>query len=420
MQTLTHRLLSTGGRAGLVLGIFLSASGADWPEWRGVNRDGHSPDQATLKSWPAAGPELVWKTGSLGSGYAAVAVVGDRIYTAGDRGDRNFVIALDRATGREIWASDLGKAGAPGWGGFAGVRATPTVDGERLYAIAQYGEIACFETTTGKEVWRRHLVDDFGGKLPEWGFSESALVDGDQVVCTPGGEKGALVALDKRTGRLLWQSGDFKDEAQYSSIIKAEIDGVPQYIQLTMESVVGIAPRSGAVLWHAERKGRTAVIPTPIYHDHHVYVTSGYGTGCNLFKITSRNGAFSAEEVYADKIMKNHHGGVILVDGHLYGHSDGVGWVCQDFATGKPVWTEKEKTAKGSIAYAGGMFVLREEKKGSSDLVLIEASPEGYRERGRFRQPDQSGKDAWAHPVIVGGRLYVRDQDLLLCYNVRG
>lgn len=413
-------MLRLSGVAGLAGGLLLSAAGADWPEWRGVNRDGHSPDAATLKSWPAGGPKLVWKAGSLGAGYASVAVVGDRIYTGGDRGEENFVIALDRSTGREVWAVPLGKAGAPGWGGFAGVRATPTIDGERLYAIGQYGEIACFETASGKEVWRRHLVEDFGGKLPEWGFSESPLVDGDQLVGTPGGEKGALVALDKQSGRLLWQSKDFQDEAQYSSIIKAEIDGVPQYIQLTQESVVGIAPKTGAVLWHAERKGRTAVIPTPVYHDHHVYVTSGYNVGCNLFRITSSGGVFSAEEVYADKIMKNQHGGVVLVDGHIYGHSDGVGWVCQDFLTGKVVWREKEKTDKGSIAYAAGMLVLREEKKGTSNLVLIEATPAGYRERGRFEAPEQSGKDSWPHPVIVDGRLYVRDQDLLLCYDVRG
>ncbi len=406
------------GALSLLLALPLQA--ADWPTWRGVDRDGHSPDTTTLKVWPKAGPPLLWTADGLGKGYASVSVVGDQIFTAGDVEGKSMVIALDRATGNPRWSSELGKSGAPGWGGFAGVRATPTVEDGRVYSIGQYGEIVCFEASSGRERWRRHLMNDFGGKRPEWGFSESALVDGDQVVCTPGGKQGALVALNKDTGKLLWQSTAFTDDTQYSSIVKTEIGGVPQYVQLTMESVVGIAPDTGALLWQAERKGRTAVIPTPVCDGPYVYVTSGYGVGNNLFKISSNGGRFVAEEVYADKTMKNHHGGVILLEGHLYGFSDGGGWICQDFLTGKVVWRDKGTTDKGSIAYAAGMLVLREEKKGSSDIVLIEASPEGYRERGRFTQPDQSGKEAWPHPVIVDGRLYIRDQDKLLCYDVQG
>lgn len=413
--------LSTAGAfVALALVTSAVAASADWAQWRGPNRDGKSPDASTLKTWPAGGPKLAWKTSGLGAGYASVSVVGDRIYTAGDRGGDNFVIALNRADGKEVWAAKLGKSGAPGWGGFAGVRGTPTVESGHVYAIGQYGEFVCLEAGSGKEVWRQHFVQDFGGKLPEWGFSESALVDGDQVVVTPGGERGALVALDKKTGARRWQSKDFTDEAHYSSIIKVTIAGVPQYIQLTAASVVGISPKDGSVLWKAPRKGQTAVIPTPIYRDNHVYVTSGYGVGCNLFRISEDGGKFAAEEVYANKVMKNHHGGVILIGDHLYGHSDSVGWVCQEFASGKSVWEEEKKAGKGAIAYAGGMLVLREEKKKGSNLVLIEATPQGFTERGRFEQPDQSGKDAWPHPVIVGGHLYVRDQDVLLCYDVKG
>ncbi|MHB1308118.1 MAG: PQQ-like beta-propeller repeat protein [Limisphaerales bacterium] len=406
---------------GLVLATLLNSSAlaatGDWPQWRGPNRDGISTETGLLKDWPAGGPPLVWKTTGLGAGFATVALVGDRIYTSGDIGSENFVIALNRADGQKVWSTKLGKAGAPGWGGFAGVRGTPTVTGDHLYAIGQYGEIACFEAASGKEVWRKHFVDDFGGKLPEWGFSESALVDGDQVVATPGGPQGALVALDRKTGKLLWQSKDFTDEAHYSSIIQATIAGVPQYIQLTAASVVGISPKDGKVLWRANRKGATAVIPTPIYHDNHVYVTSGYGIGCNLFKISESGGTFSTEQVYANKVIKNHHGGVILLDGKVYGNGDPL-WVCQDLKTGKADW-DTRAVGKGAIAYADGRFYLREEKKKGSNLVLIEATPTAYSEKGRFEQPDQSGKDAWAHPVIAGGMLYVRDQDVLLCYDVR-
>ncbi len=420
MKRIAYIRSAAGAFCALAFVTSAVAASADWAQWRGPNRDGKSPDASTLKTWPAGGPKLAWKATGLGAGYASVSVVGERIFTAGDRAGENFVIALNRADGKEVWAAKLGKSGAPGWGGFAGVRGTPTVEGGHVYAIGQYGEFVCYEAASGKEVWRKHFVQDFGGKLPEWGFSESALVDGDLVVVTPGGAQGTLVALDKKTGATRWQSKDFTDEAHYSSIIKETIAGVPQYLQLTAASVVGISPKDGSVLWKAPRKGATAVIPTPIYKDNHVYVTSGYGIGCNLFKISESGGKFSAEQVYANKVMKNHHGGVILVGDHVYGHSDSVGWVCQELLSGKSVWEEEKKAGKGAIAYAGGMFVLREEKKKGSNLVLIEATPQGFTEKGRFEQPDQSGKDAWPHPVIVGGRLYVRDQDVLLCYDIKG
>lgn len=396
------------------------AMSADWPDWRGPNRDAHSPDTQSARSWPADGPRLLWKTRGLGAGYATVTLVGDRIYTAGDEGETARVVALDRNSGRQVWAARLGKAGGPGWGNFKGVRAVPAVDGDLLVALGQYGELAAYEAATGKERWRVHLVEDLGGTLPEWGFSETPLIDGDQVVCTPGGEEGAIVALDRRTGRVRWRSGGFTDAPHYSSLVKARIHGVTQYVQLTAEHVVGVAAETGQVLWQAERRGRTAVIPTPVVRGDKVYVTSGYGTGCHLFQISRKEGGFTAEQRYANKIMKNHHGGVVLVGDHIYGYSDGVGWVCQAFDTGEMVWREKAKTGKGSCVYVAGMLVLREEKKGSSQVVLIEATADGYRERGRFQPPEQSDLNAWPHPVVLDGRLYLRDQDLLLCYDVAG
>ena len=250
-----------------------------------------------------------------------------------------------------------------------------------------------------------------------WGNSESPLVDGDKVLCTPGGSKGTILALNKKTGVVIWQSKQFKDSAAYSSIIKAEIAGVKQYLQLTGGSVAGVAVEDGRLLWRAPRRGSTAVIPTPIFHDDSVYVTSGYGAGCNLFKISKTGEQFNAEQVYENKVMVNHHGGVVLVGDHLYGYSDGKGWVCQEFKTGNLVWEEKSKLEKGSIAYADGHLYLRGQHKGT--VVLIDADPVGFKERGRFEQPERSRDNSWPHPVVLNGRLYLRDQDLLLCYDVK-
>jgi outer membrane protein assembly factor BamB len=324
---------------------------------------------------------------------------------------------MNRADGQPLWTAKVGKAGAPGWGGFAGPRCTPTVDGDLVFAVGQYGEVACVDAVSGKENWRKNYEKDFGGQLPEWGYCGMPLVDGDRVILVPGGQRGNLAALNKKTGELIWQSKEFTDSIHYSSPIVAEIGGVRQYIQLTDASVAGIAAADGRLLWRAARKGSTAVIPTPIYHDGNVYVTSGYGAGCNLFKITTADGKFSAVESYANRIMTNHHGGAVLVGKHLYGFSDNKGWTCQDFESGKALWKDKDKLGKGSIVYADGMFYLRAED-GKGTVALIEATPEGYREKGRFDQPDRSDKNSWPHPVVAGGRLYLRDQDVLLCYDV--
>ncbi len=399
----------------------LAASGsvshtADWPQWQGPARDGSSKETGLIKQFPEKGPKLDWKSVGLGAGFSTVSVVGDRLYTCGDRSDTSFVFALDAKDGKQVWAAKLGKPGAPGWGGFAGPRATPTVDGDLLFTVDQWGDLICLATADGQEKWRKSYEQDFGGKRPEWGFSESPLVDGDKLVVTPGGGKGAILALNKKTGAVIWQTAGFTDPAQYSSLIIAEIGGVKQYVQLTGENVVGVSV-DGKVLWKAPRKGKTAVIPTPVVKDNLVYVTSGYGVGCNLFKITVADGKFSAEQVYENKVMANHHGGVILLGDYVYGHSDGKGWTCQDLKTGEAKWVDKS-LGKGSLAYADGKFFLRQEDK-QGTVALIKATPDGYSELGRFDQPDRSGKQTWPHPVVANGKLYIRDQDVLLCYSVK-
>src|SRR5258706_3918432 len=264
----------------------ITASAGDWPQWLGPKRDGNSTETGLLTEWPAGGPKLAWKGTSLGNGFSSGSVVGGRVYTCGDREGASFAVALNESDGKVVWSAKLGKAGAPGWGGFEGTRSTPTVDEDLVFAVSQWGELACFDTRNGKEKWRKDYTKDFGGTRPEWGFAESPLVDRDKLVVTPGGADGAVVALEKKTGKLLWRSKEFTDVAHYSSLISEEIGGMPQYIQLTAQSVAGIAAGDGKLLWRADRKGATAVILTPIYSDGYVYVTSGYGIGCNLFKIT--------------------------------------------------------------------------------------------------------------------------------------
>ena len=395
-----------------------SAAPGDWPEFRGPARDGVSKETGLLKEWPAGGPLLAWKINGVGDGYAGVAVVGDRIYTAGETTNSSFVMALNEANGAKLWEAKLGKPGPVGNPKFEGPRSTPTVDGDSVYELSQWGELACFDAASGKETWRKELVKDFSGTLPAWGYAESPLVDGDKIVVTPGGEKGTIVALDKKTGAVLWQSKELTDPAHYSSLVPVDYGGARQYVQLTPASVAAVSAADGKLLWRAARKGSVAVIPTPIFDDGFVYVTSGYAAGCSLFKVSVADGKFTTEQVYANKVMANHHGGVIKVGGYVYGYSDAKGWTCQDFKSGEAKWAEKEKLGKGAIAFADGRFYLRQEG-GAGTVALIEATPEGYKELGRFDQPDRSKKSSWPHPVIARGKLYLRDQDLLLCYDIK-
>lgn len=385
---------------------------ADWPQWRGVKRDGHSAETGLLKKWPAGGPKLAKKIEGLGGGYSGVAVVGGKIYTMGDIDGACRVLAVG-ADGRKAWATEVGEAG--GHQKYPGPRATPTVDGDRLYTLTQFGDLICLETKTGKLVWRKNLETDFqGAMMSGWRYSESVLVDGDKVVCTPGGAGGAVVALRKSDGSEIWRCKEFTDPAGYSSIVIMELGNARQYAQLTGESLAGIEAATGKLLWRADRAGKTAVITTPVFKDNLIFVTSSYNIGCNLFKVSSAGGRFSAEEVYASKDMMNHHGGVVLVGNHVYGTGNNE-LICMEMATGKVAWKDAS-VGKGSIACADGMLIVRGER---GPVALVRANPSRYEELGRFDQPDRSAEKAWPHPVIADGKLYLRDQDVLLIYDLK-
>jgi outer membrane protein assembly factor BamB len=402
----------------LVLLAAVPAADSDWNQWRGPKRDGHSADTGLLKDWPAGGPALVWKANGMGGGYSSLSVWGDRLFTMGDQGDSCNIIALNAADGKPVWTAKVGQT--EGGSGYPGPRCTPSADGKIVVAIGQYGDLVAVDQATGKEKWHKHLERDFGGKNPNWGYAESPLLDGDKVVCIPGGSKGAVVALKKDTGETVWQCAEIKDDAAYTSLVPTNLGGRKQYLLLTFETIAGIDPEDGKVLWKGVRKGKVAVIPDPIQKDGFVFTTSGYDVGCNVFKVSGS----SAEQIYSDdeanlpakKRTANHHGGMVLVGDYVYGTNESS-LRCVEVKTGKLVW-ENKCVGKGSVSFADGNLIVRSEgRKGS--VALVEATPEGYKEHGRFDPPDRSKSESWPHPVVSGGRLYLRDQDVLLCYDVK-
>ncbi|MHA3774334.1 PQQ-binding-like beta-propeller repeat protein [Verrucomicrobiota bacterium sgz303538] len=393
-----------------------SAFAADWPQWRGPQRDDVSRETGLLKQWPAEGPKRVWLFEKAGAGYAGFSIADGQLFTMGTRDGKEVLLALDANTGKELWSAPIGDVLGNNWGD--GPRGTPTVDGDRVYALGGQGTLICADRKGGQVVWK-HTMQELGGKTPGWGYTESVLVDGNQVVCTPGGKQGTLAAFDKNTGAKLWQSTEWTDGAQYSSIVPAKINGQQQYVQLVMEAFAGVDPKDGKVLWRVPFPGRTAVIPTPIVRDNNVFVTAGYGVGSKMVEIQPGN---QVKEIYENKIMKNHHGGVVLVGDHLYGHSDGVGWLCMDFKTGNQVWAERNALGKGAVSAADGMLYCLDEGKGT--VVLAEAAPTGWKEHGRFTLEPQSKTRSpqgriWTHPVISNGKLYLRDQEYIYCFDVK-
>jgi len=541
---------------------------SDWPQWQGPDRTAHSKETGLLKEWPKDGPPLAWKVKSLGGGDSTPSVASGRIYGMAHRGEDEVVWALSEKDGKELWAVRLGPAYTTSWHqSKEGPSATPTVDGDRLYVMGLAGNVACLRVADGQMLWQRHLMADFGGRMPMWSYRESPLVDGDKVICTPGGTETTMVALNKLTGEVIWknfvpekagqtaparpenrpnvietdpllsaldkdrnkeiaaeelaaaptvlltldknQDGSLTEDevtpagaapggqgqgqgqgrrrggglmrmmkahsaldadqngsldaaeiknataalrkidanrdakltedeagmkhfgpqdtgAAYSSAIAIDFGGQRQYVQFLATTVAGVSAADGKLLWRYDKpaNGMRLNISTPIFHDGHIFAASAYGAGGGLARLTKNSsGEFAAEEVWFSKNMENHHGGVILHDGALYGANGGNGGgylACLDFKTGEVLWNErdadKRRVTKGSVAFADGRIYYRTEE---GVILLIEPSRQEYLERGRFTQPERTDKPAWAHPVIANGKLYIRDQDTLFCYDVR-
>jgi len=385
-----------------------------WPQWRGPNRDNVSTETGLLKEWPEGGPKLLWKSTDIGEGFPPVSVAGGRIYGIGYRDKSEFVTAID-GDGFVFWTRAIG----PQAGEFTGMRflsqRSITVDNDRLYAFTAEGRLLCLQTADGKLLWEKHYARDFGGQAMSFFYADAPLVDGNLLICKPGGAKGTVLALDKVTGAVVWRTAELKDNAAHAPVIIAEIGGVRQYIVLTDKCVAGVDSKTGRVAWRAERPGQTALAPTPIHRDGIVFVTSGFGVGHNAFRISAAGGTFEAKPIYAGKEMENHRGGVVLVGDHVYGTNNAL-LNCMELKTGTVAWTDR-CVGKGAVTAADGRLIVRGEY---GPVALVDASPAGFVERGRFTPAERSVEPPLSQPVVAGGRLYLRDLNLLFCYDLRG
>ena len=396
------------------------APAADWPQWRGPGRDGISHETGLLKEWPKEGPKLIWQIKDAGSGFSTPAVVGDRIFLLGSKGtDDEFVQARAVDDGRKIWSTRIGKVGNPDQKpSYPGARSTPTVDGDSLYALGSDGDLVCLAVAGGDVVWKKNLRTDFGGKPGTWAYAESPLVDGDVLVCTPGGKDATLVALNKKSGDLIWKCPVPEgDEAAYASVIIVDAGNRKQYVQFLQKGVVGVDAQNGKLLWRYNRtaEGSPANIPTPLAAGDSIYTAAGKSGGA-LVQLNVADGAFKAKQIYFSPKLPTSIGGTVKIGDYLYG-TNGKTLQCVTFASGEVKWSDRG-IGPGALCYADGRLYLHGE---NGEMALVEATPEAYRERGRFtpaNPPDRGGAKAWAYPVISGGRLYIRDGESLWSYDI--
>ncbi|MGB2809222.1 MAG: PQQ-binding-like beta-propeller repeat protein [Sedimentisphaerales bacterium] len=395
------------------LGMLVSSASAaddaaEWPCWQGSNRDAKSPDIGLLKEWPDGGPELLWQVNGIGNGFSTVAVSSGLIYTTGDVDDKLMLFAFDM-NGKPKWKVPADKAYTRS---HPGSRSTPTIDDDRLYLLSGNGIFASFDAKTGKQNWSKDLRS-FGGKPGGWGYAESVLIYNDLAIVKPGGDN-CIMAFNKITGDTVWQSKGFKAGPEYGSCVPVTHDGVPMIATGTRAGVVGVSAKTGELLWkNSWCTNNTANCPDPVYADGLVFWANGYGKGGICLKLSTSDGKVSAREAWTTKDMVCHHGGYIVHEGHLYGnHNDG--WSCLELKTGQKKWNEKA-VGKGSLCFADGMLYLFGENGGRAALATC--SPDGMEVKGTVTV--QGSGPSWAHPVVIGGRLYLRYADNLYCFDIK-
>lgn len=403
---------------GLCVGLLVNPAAGDWLEWRGPSRDGISSETGLLQAWPKSGPELVWQIDRIGGGYSTPAVKGDRLYLLANVGlEDEYVKALSSKDGSTIWSVRIGKVGAPDQQpSYPGSRGMPTVDGELLYALGSDGDLVCLEIATGKQRWHLNFRDAFGSESPRWAWSESPLVDGDRLICSPGGVDATILAVDKLTGETVWKTAiEEADLAGYGSPVRATISGVRQYVVFLAKGVVGVDAATGKLLWRYAKtaEGSPANILTPIVDGDHVYTGSSRGGG-GLVRIQLDEDP-SVTEVYHSQKMPIHVGGAILLDGHLYGTTRSA-LLSVAFATGELKWTDRS-VGPATVGYADNrLYVVGDE----GEIALVDVAKGSYREVGRFTPPGRADMGtSWTYPVVANGRMYIRHLEKMWAYDLR-
>ncbi len=413
--TLRKNSNAADGKVRFVANAKEGTSTAVWPQFLGPDRNNRSKETGLLSTWPPEGPKLLKTIKGLGIAFSNVAIADGILYTMGNIGDRELVMAISLDSGEIVWKFDNAAAYHNGYGD--GPRGTPTLDGDTLYALGGNGELVCLDRKAGSKIWQKNILKDFGSGVPGWGICESVLIDGDRLICTPGGKDATLVALDKKNGEVLWKAAvPQNDNTGYSSPIIVEAGGVRQYVQFTGKGTIGIRAGDGKFMWRDDSSANgTANCSAAVAADGMVFTASAYDTGGSMVELESKDGETTCRFAWHSIELQVHHGGMVLFEGHIYA-TNNQALMCVELKTGKLKWKNRS-VGKGAVTFADGKLFVRSEK---GPVTLVEATPAAYKELGRFNQPERSDKQAWPYPVVAGGKLYLRDQDNLFVYDVKG
>jgi outer membrane protein assembly factor BamB len=405
----------------LVLTVAASVFAGDWAQFHGPNRDNKSLDKGLLKKWPEGGPKRIWETSGIGEGYSTVAISGNRIYTAGSVNGDCVITALDSG-GKKVWSKPNGKAWKKS---YPGTRSTPTITGGLLYHLSGIGSLACLQADDGKAVWSVDIMKKFGGRNIIWGLAESPLVIDDKVICTPGGADVSMVALNRKTGKVIWKCKGAGDKPGYASPILIEYKGLRQIVTAMSESIVGVRASDGKLLWRYPHKVYfDENITTPIFHEGFLIVTGCVKKGTTLLKLNVSGESCSVKQQWHNPTLDNKQGGLILDKGRIYGYAElgsrSAPWLCIDFKTGRNISKSfpvrsSYKYPNACLTFADGMFYLYSD---NGQMALARATDQGFEVTGRLKIKNPGKNPTWAHPVVCGGKLYIRYGDKLGVYSV--